>query len=293
MCPENVAAEDSFTKKTEVVLFGRQRRTDEQFGVYRRLVVTQTTTPEIARVCQDGGVATTLVSFGLETGVFDAALVVGTNSEKPFYPVPKLATSPKEVLEAAGSKYVCSQNPLTLASEAAKQRKASVALVGTPCQIQALRRLQTANPPNLDCVTFLVGLMCSGCFDYKLITELVNKKLGINPKSIIKMNIKGKLLITTAAGVTAVPLSEIKQYKRSGCSVCHDFSSELADISVGGLGLDGWTFTVIRSKKGEELFEKAEGTGFLRTKPVGPEENALNLLVKLSLKKKAEFVVKK
>jgi coenzyme F420 hydrogenase subunit beta len=285
MCPDNVVDEDSFTAEAEGMVFGRQRRADEPFGVYCKLFLAQTTSPEVARGCQDGGIATTLLLFAMGKGLIDTALVTGMHPTKPFFPVPILATNSKEVLEAAGSKYTCSQNPLTLASEASKMGKARVAFVGTPCQVRALRRLQTACPPKLDFVNFSVGLMCSGCFNYEFIEELIHRKRGIDPTSIIKMNIKQKLQITTNARVTPVPLAEIKQYMRAGCAVCHDFSCELADISVGGLGLDGWTFTVIRSEKGEELFEKAEKAGFLRVQPVDAEANALKLLIKLSQKK--------
>jgi len=117
----------------------------------------------------------------------------------------------------------------------------------------------------------------------------VRAKLGIELGSIRKMNIKGKMLITTDAGVTAIPLAEIKQYARKSCSVCDDFSSELADISVGGLGLDGWTFTIIRTEKGEELFSNAEKAGFLNIKPIEKDSNAFNLLNKLSKKKREKY----
>jgi len=100
------------------------------------------------------------------------------------------------------------------------------------------------------------------------------------------MNIKGKMLITTDAGTTSIPLAEVKPYTRKSCSICKDFSSELADISVGGLGLDGWTFTIIRTEKGEELFSAAEKAGYLITKPLEEGSFAMNLLTKLSKKKK-------
>ena len=104
--------------------------------------------------------------------------------------------------------------------------------------------------------------MCSECFDYEGLMEThIKGKLGINLGDITKMNIKGKMLVTTPAGTTAIPLADIKQYVRASCSVCEDFSYELADVSVGGLGLDGWTFTIIRTEKGEELFTNAEKAG--------------------------------
>jgi coenzyme F420 hydrogenase subunit beta len=279
-------AEESFTAKAEATFFGRQRRADEPFGVHRRLVVAQTTNPEIARVGQDGGVATTLLSFALENGVIDAALVTGTHPDKPFYPLPKLATTTAEILAAAGSKYTCSQTPLTLAPEAAKQGKTRVAFVGMPCQIRALRRIQISESSKISFVKLSLGLMCSGCFRHKLISDFIQKKLGIDPHRIVKLNIKQKLLITTDTGVTAVPLSEIAPHKQKGCDICHDFSSELADISIGGLGLEDWSFVVVRSEKGEELLHAAENNGFLRTKTVEKDSRGLNLLTKLSKKKR-------
>src|SRR4030043_799146 len=135
---------------------------------------------------------------------------------------------------------------------------------------------------------FSIGLMCSECFVYEgLMEEHIRGKLGIAPGDIGKMNIKGKMLVTQDSGVTAIPLVDVKQYVRKSCGVCDDFSSELADISVGGLGLDGWTFTIIRSEKGEELFSSAEKAGFIRTKSLEEGAFSLSLLNKLTKKKRA------
>lgn len=110
--------------------------------------------------------------------------------------------------------------------------------------------------------------------------------MGVNLNVIKKMNIKGKMLVTTESEVKAIPLADVKQYVRKSCEFCDDFSSELADISVGGLGLDAWTFVIIRTKEGEEIFAAAEKAGVLETRPIGIGEFALNLLVKLSAKKR-------
>lgn len=135
----------------------------------------------------------------------------------------------------------------------------------------------------------LIGLMCSECFSYEgLMEEHIHKKLGITLEDIKKINIKGKMLVTTGSGTTEIPLAEVKQYARSSCSVCDDFSSELADISVGGLGLDGWTFIIIRTEKGDELFSNAEKAGYLRTKTIDEGAFAFKLLKKLSSRKRMQ-----
>ncbi len=274
--------------KTENAVFGRERKPEEEFGVYRRIVIAQARPEAIQKVRQDGGVATALLLSGLQSGLIDGAVVSSTASDKPFYPVPILATTPEKIVEAAGTKYTCASSLLAL-PEIMKQKKTSVAFVGTPCQIHAIRKMQISGVKKYTSqVKFLVGLMCSECFDYDGLMEThIHQKLGINLDDIKKINIKGKMLVTTGLGTTAIPLSDIKQYTRESCTVCEDFSSELSDISVGGLGLDGWTFTIIRTEKGEELFNNAVKDGFLETKPLEEGAFSQNLLLKLSKKKRA------
>ncbi len=93
------------------------------------------------------------------------------------------------------------------------------------------------------------------------------------------------MVATKSSETKTIPLVEAKKYTRKGCASCTDFSAELADISAGGLGLSGWTFIVIRTEKGEELFESAEMKGLLKTKPADEEKRALDLLIKLSKRK--------
>lgn len=287
ICPQVCPRYDWSRTKAENFVFGRERKPEEEFGVYRRLAIAQATDDRIANVSQDGGVATALLLFALENGFIDSALVAGTDPEKPFYPAPKLATTAQEILGAAGTKYSCSPNILAL-TDVLKQKKVNAAFVGTPCQIHAIRNIQMAGLKRLaGPLKFLIGLMCSECFTYEgLMENHIHGKLGLNLSDIRKINIKGKMLVTTDSGVTAIPLSEIKQYARKSCSACNDFSSELADISVGGLGLDGWTFTIIRTEKGEELFSSAEKAGVLRTKTIDETTYALKLLKKLSRRKR-------
>jgi len=271
----------------EDFVFGRERKAEEEFGVYRRLVVARATDDKIVKLCQDGGVVTALLLFALENGLIDSAVVSGINPEKPLYPVPKFATTYEGILECAGTRYFYSPNILAL-TEGIKQKKISTAFVGTPCQIRAIRKMQMCGLKRYTKpLMFLVGLMCSECFIYEgFVENHIRDTLGLNLNDITKMNIKGKILVKTKTEIRTIPLATAKQYSRKSCGFCDDFSSELADISTGGLGLDGWTFTIIRTEKGENLFSSAEKAGYLNVRSVDEEANALNLLVKLSKKKR-------
>lgn len=283
VCPQYAESQ----LETEKLVFDRERRIEEEFGVYRRLVVVQAKDASIRSFSQDGGVVTALLTFALETGLIDSAIVSGIDSEKPFFPVPKIATTSKEILESAGTRYFYSPNILAL-PEAIKQKKTKIAFVGTPCQIRAIRKMQLAGLKKLvNPLSFVIGLMCSECFVYDgLVEKHIKGTMGANISNIKKMNIKGKMIVTTDLGIKTISLAEIKQCARKNCHFCSDFSSELADISVGGLGLEGWTFTIIRTEKGEALFSKASTSNIFNIRSIDEEPNALTLLNKLSKKKR-------
>jgi len=130
--------------------------------------------------------------------------------------------------------------------------------------------------------------MCTESFTYEgLMEKHIQQILGIDLHDVKKMNIKGKVIVTANSGdVKTISIAEAKQHTRKSCLPCTDFSAELADISAGGLGLSGWNLTIIRTETGRELFEDAEKAGLIKTKPVEEEKYAVNLLIKLSRKKR-------
>jgi len=276
----------------EKFVFGREHKPEESFGVYRYTTIAQASDKEFREKCQDGGFVTALLKHAMEKGIIDSAVVSGLTPGKPFLPRPMLATNAAELKACAGTRYTYSPNLLAL-KEAAMQRKKSLAYVGTPCQIQAIRRMQmTSLKRYVEPIKLTVGLMCTECFTYEGLIRYVEQTVGIKPDGISKMNIKGQLLITMKSGETkTIPLREIKQFTRQQCRSCTDFSSELADVSAGGLGMTGWTFVIVRTKNGEEIVKEAEKAGVITTKSVEYEKPASGLLVKLSEKKRKKLVI--
>jgi len=288
ICPKVCSRFDFSQAALEKLVFERERNPDEVFGIHRRLVIARARDERILQACQDGGVVSALLTFALNNGIIDSAIVSATGPEKPLFPIPKLVSTPQEVLGCAGTRYTYSPNLLAL-QEAIKQKKKSVAFVSTPCQIEAIRKIEAfplKKYSNL--IKFTIGLMCTESFTYEgLMKKHIRGVLGVDLHDVKKINIKGKVLVATKSGETkTISLQEAKQYTRKGCLPCTDFSAELADISAGGLGLSDWTFTVIRTKKGEEIFESAEKAGIIQTRPVEEERGALDLLIRLSKRKR-------
>lgn len=287
ICPKTCPKYEWSWPEAEKFVFGRRRGKNEDFGIYRRLVLAKANDEKILKRCQDGGVVTALLSYALQNGVVEGVALSGLSADKAFHPEPKLAITPEQILENAGTRYSYSPNIFAL-QEGVKQKKKALAFVGTPCQIHAVRRLQMFPLKKYSSrLQFTVGLMCTESFTYDgLLEEHLKKSMGLNLNDIEKMNIKGKILVSLKSGdVRSVPLSSVKQYARESCHTCSDFSAELADISAGGLGLASWTFVIVRTERGEKVFEAAVEAGMLRTRAAEEEPFALTLLTKLSKRK--------
>ena len=137
-----------------------------------------------------------------------------------------------------------------------------IALVGTPCQIKAFRKIETLGIVPSDAIKYCLGLFCSGNFiigggERKRLAE----QYGFGWEDVKKINIKEELMIHLNNGeIKFIPLDEIDFMKRYACRYCSDYSAEYADISFGGIGAEeGWTTVVIRSNIGRAIFADARG----------------------------------
>lgn len=287
ICAQVCPKYDVQMSKLESFIFGRERAAEEEFGIGRRVLIAQTTDERIRKVCQDGGVVTTLLIHALNSGMIDGAVVSGVSDEEPLRPVPKLALAVDDLLACAGTRYTYSPNMLAL-GEAVQRKSSNLAFVGTPCQINAIRKMQMVPLRKFSsAVKMLIGLFCSESFTYEgLVRNCIQEELGVDPSDVEKINIKGKVLVETSSGQTrAIPIKQARKYV-SNCALCPDFSAELADISVGGLGLEGWTLTIIRTERGEELFQRAESARALNVRSVEKEKRILDLLARISRRKR-------
>jgi len=196
--------------KIEKFVFNRERNIEEKFGIYKRMLLVQSKDQEVLEHCQDGGFITSFLINALEKGMIDAAVVSDVSKNKIFFPRPKLAKNSKEILRCAGTRYFYSPGLLSL-RQAFKLKKKKIAFIGTPCQINAIRKMQQSEEKKFtSSIKILIGLMCSVCFNYEgLIENYLKNKYKTGLIDLKKMNIKRKLLLQTSKSLKTVPLSEI------------------------------------------------------------------------------------
>lgn len=278
------------------------------FGYYRRVVAARTKDPQVLARCEDGGVVTTLLAWGLRNGTFDGAVVSNVSEDEACRPQPTVVTTAEEAIRSAGSWYTYCPNNLALA-DAAKLGLTRVAFVGVPCQITPVRKMQLVDPGFLDNgrkkdkivekqrsflkgfgerVAFQIGLLCSEVFDFdELMLDTIRDRLGIPLTEIRQINVKGKVQVFKKDGeLVEINLREAQEYARPECHHCADFSAELADVSCGGVGATGWTITVIRTEKGQEVFDAVEREGLLEVRPIEEFDTSMKVFLRLARKQR-------
>jgi coenzyme F420 hydrogenase subunit beta len=258
-----------------------------KLGHYIKIYSARTKVKEISKVCQDGGISSTCLHYLFESNEIDFALGAAM-SRTPWRPEPILLRNKNDVLLTSGTKYVNNPN-LRILNELNKANS-NIAVVGVPCMMQGLLKSQLFNLeiPSLKKVKYRIGIFCMESFSYQSFLEICNL-LNVKINDVKKTDInKGKFFVYTKSGEElAVPVKEITKLAREDCEVCFDLTSESADISLGSVGSpSNWNTVIIRTLKGNELFEKLIKQDLIEYKDIKDVKPGLTMLEKVALSKK-------
>ncbi|MCD4818763.1 MAG: hypothetical protein K8S23_08730 [Candidatus Cloacimonetes bacterium] len=144
ICPKTIELEDEVKDKYNWRY---------PMGDWKDIFSARSTDDEVRDVATDGGVVSSLLIFMLENNIVDGAIVskrVGAHGRKPV-----IARTRAEVIDAAGSIFSEAQHldelgdtyascfpVIKVIKESASEELKKLVLVGTPCQIKSIRKMQ-------------------------------------------------------------------------------------------------------------------------------------------------------
>lgn len=257
VCPKNALD----IQAMDCTVFHKTRQ-DQALGVLKAIYFGRGQLKDRARV-QYGGVTTALVGLAMEEGLISAAVLTGGNITAPR---PVLAQTVEEVYRCAGSKYTAVPTLMEF-NRAVKDGYRNLGVVGRPCQITALRKMEQAGYPELpdtgeNPVVLTLGLFCFWSLAPEFY-QFISREMG--NEEIIKMDIplEGPVL-ETKNGLKRYSLDQIRPFIKKSCQFCFDPTAEWADIAIGATESDpSWNTLVVRSEKGQELVDLALEKGLI------------------------------
>jgi len=236
--------------------------------------VARSTDAAIQAKATDGGVVTALLAHLMDRGRIDGAIVA--KQVGPFQRRPFLATTVAQVMEGAGFFFDTAHGMKTFSDmymtyssieefdPMMRKGLNRVALVGTPCQIQSVRRMQAMGLVPSESIKYCLGLFCTGNFVFGDAQKAELARMGeFDWDNVHKINVKDHLLVHLTNGQKkAIDIEGLDFMKRHACRYCPDYSAEFADVSFGGVGAaEGWTTVITRTPLGRAILADARGFG--------------------------------
>jgi coenzyme F420 hydrogenase subunit beta len=260
----------------------------EALGYYRKILLAQATNPTIREATKSGGVINALLNFAISRKIIDSAVVSKNSPSLPIKVKPQISLVPDDALSAVDSKIMPSAVAEAFGRAVFEYGKVHIAFVGIPCHILALRKLGAWQHKFIESLEITIGLFCLWTFSIGQLLEYLLQENNVAANEIKSVDLEGdKYVVTTEKRILRIPIAQVKSHVMNRCKTCTDFTSELADLSVGGATpLKEWSIIIVRTKKGEELLNLAVEKEILTTKEIATEPDVLAHLINISTQKR-------
>lgn len=245
----------------ETAVHGRAReavRGDELFfGVTKAMYRARMKTP--ADGAQWTGITTGLAERLLRGGHVDGVLTMKAHPEDRWKPLPVLVTDADELAQCRGMRMGFAPL-LALLEPAAAQGLKRLAVIGVPCQIHALRKLE--HTLGLDRL-YVIGTPCSD----NTTTENFHQFLDVidpQPQTISYLEFRADYRVEIRydnGGKRFIPFLKLPLSDLPGnffpltCQTCVDYTNALSDITVGYMAGEGDQWLIVRNERGQQILD--------------------------------------
>jgi coenzyme F420 hydrogenase subunit beta len=243
----------------ETKVHGRGRdieRPDElHFGPFQKMLRAKMKAP--LEGAQWTGITTRIAERLLETKAVDAVLTMAPDADDPWKPVPVLVTNAADLAKCRGMRMGYAPL-LALLEPAIAQGFKRIAIIGIPCQIYALRRLERELGFEK---LYVIGTPCSDnttTENFHTFLDLLDEK----PETITYLEFRADYRVELRFNdgrkreipFLQLPISKLpRDFFPLTCRTCVDYTNVLADITVGYMGGQGQQWLIVRNDRGAEL----------------------------------------
>ena len=261
---------------------------DEVWGIWRQLVLTYASEPDIRHLGSTGGVLTALGLYLLEHNVVDFVLHAKASSKHPTFGERFISRNRSDILKAAGSRYGPTATLIDIVEvlNACEQRGERFAFIGTPCDVSALRNYAKLDKRVDELCRYQLAMVCGGFMAPSGMGNFL-RGLGVDPESVTGLRYRGygcpgqTRIETNDGGVIEKNYLDFWGGGESAwqlpfrCKICPDGIGDATDIAVsdtwdggsptweGQAGDLGTNATIVRTLEGQKLLQNAVEAGYL------------------------------
>ena len=242
--------------------WGQTARIDPSWGPWRGIMTGEAVDPKVRFEGSSGGAISALLIHALTSGLVDRVLHVAPDPIDPTRNVTAISRTPAEILSRAGSRYT-SSSPLA-DIEGALNEGGSLAFVGKPCDVSAIRRLARFDPRVARHVPIILSFFCGGMPSHAGVGRIL-KSLEVPPEEVVEFRYRGRGWPGTCAARTNDRTAEMSYAESWGghlskevqfrCKICPDAVGGVADIACA----DAW----YGGETGYPTFEEQEGRSLI------------------------------
>lgn len=239
---------------------------DPYWGPWRRVLTGHATDETVRFQGSSGGVLSALLIHALSAGLVDRVIHVSADPANPTRNLIACSRTAEDVLSGAGSRYTASSPLAGIDRELAEG--GSIAFVGKPCDVSALRRLARVDPRVGRHVVLALSFFCGGMPSHDGVDRIL-ATMGVDPDDVVAFRYRGHGWPGTAAARTrngrvaemsyaaswGDHLSKEVQFR---CKICPDAVGGVADIACA----DAW----YGNDGGYPSFDEGEGRSLVVTR---------------------------
>ncbi len=206
-----------------------------------------------------------ILTAGRSAGLIDGVVMLDLDPWE-LKPTARVANTVEEIVNSLGPQYLWAPVFDALNEAIFERGMKNVAVVGTPCAAQAIRKLKNSTNSRLmpyqTAIRLSIAIFCTGIYRPDLIDEVLVKRMGIPRNQVKRLEVSADrewLRVTLWDRSTQIiPRQQAERYTRAGCGSCSDYLGESADIAIGTLGArDDASTVIIRSRVGDIFIRNA------------------------------------